>query len=230
MIKGVVFDMDYTLYDRVETDRRAIARFFDTRRELFAPGCEREYAVRQMEIVSPMNSRRGWGYTTEFLHRAGVLAESVDARAVCAMFQRFYHEAIVPYPFTRDILRALVEMGLQIGLITNGDEFYQSGKVRALGFYDLFPHVLIGSDPKTAKPHTDLFIQMAALLGVAPGELIYVGDHPVNDVRASAEAGYTPIWVRACPWDSEGPPPTHAVDSVEALPSYISEHFVLGQQ
>lgn len=227
MLKGVLFDMDYTLYDRVETDRRAVAYLFDTRRELFARDCTRDYAVSQMEIVSPINSRRGWGYTTEFLCRTGVLAAPADSYAVCGLFQRRYHEAIVPYPFARDMLNALKGMGLRIGLITNGDEAYQSGKIRALGFDEMFPHILIGSDPATAKPHPDLFLQMARLLGVTTRELLYVGDHPVNDVRASAEASCTPVWVRACPWDSQGEPPAHAVDSVEGLDRYIRAHFAI---
>lgn len=225
MLRGVVFDMDYTLYDRMETDRRAISHFFDTRRNMFSPDCTKEYAVSQMEIASPLNSRKGWGCAAEFLFRAGVLAKPMDGNALGGDFQRYYHAHIVPYPFCNDMLNALTGMGLKIGLITNGDEFYQSGKVRKLGFYDVFPHILIGSDPKTAKPHVDLFLQMADLLEAKPSELVYVGDHPINDVFASASAGYTPIWVRACPWDEAGEPPLNTVPSVEGLDQYIKTHF-----
>lgn len=227
MIRGVVFDMDYTLYDRVETDRRAAAYLFDARRDLFAPGCTKEHAVRQAEIVSPVNSRRGWGYTTDYLVEQGVLAAPADSCEICALFQQRYREAIVPYPFAHDMLNALKGMGLRIGLITNGDEAYQSGKIRALGLDRIIPRILIGSDPATAKPHPDLFLKMADLLEAAPDQLLYVGDHPVNDVRASRGAGYTPVWVRACPWDEEGEPPEHAVDSVEGLDLYIQSHFEL---
>ncbi len=228
MIKGVVFDMDYTLYDRVETDRRAIGYFFDTRREMFAPACTRERAVEQMAIVSPINSRKGWGYTAEFLFEAGVLAERMDAHALCDRFQFYYHEGIVPYAFGDEMLGELKKMGLKMGLITNGALKYQAGKVYRLGFFETFPHVLIGCDPETAKPHPNLFLEMADLLGAQPSELLYVGDHPTYDVRASAAAGYTPVWVRACPWDSEGEPPEHCVDSVEELPKYVKDHFEIG--
>ena len=41
---------------------------------------------------------------------------------------------------------------------------------------------------------------MSKKLDIAPQNLVYVGDHPKNDVDASRRAGYIPVWVKTYEW------------------------------
>ena len=112
---------------------------------------------------------------------------------------------------------------MTLGLITNGTPRHQQPKIAALGEAHRFQEILIGSDPTTRKPHPDLFLEMAKRLSCEPGELIYAGDNPANDVDASRRAGYAAVWVRTItPWlFPEIPQPALQVDTVAEIPALV---------
>ena len=83
--------------------------------------------------------------------------------------------------------------------------------------------MIICHTPELAKPNTIAFELMAQRLDLKPNELMYVGDHPKNDVDASRRAGYTPVWVRTIPnWVLEDMEKCELqVDTIEELPELI---------
>ena len=119
----------------------------------------------------------------------------------------------------------LWDMGLKVGLITNGREEVQQAKLQMLGLERKFDKIIICSTPELRKPNTLAFELMAEKLGLSPNELLYVGDHPKNDVDASRRAGYTPVWVRTInQWlfdDIEKC--KYQVDTVAELPELITK-------
>ncbi len=224
MIKGVVFDLDHMLYDRDGCSRAAMDTFYRCFPERFMPGVSREAARELMIQAEHRAIYGGWSAIVAELRRLGVLRESgFTDHDVMDFFQCHYIDHMVPFPFTKPMLDRLRGMNLRLGLITNGNPFYQQKKIAALHYEDEFDSILIGSDPSTAKPHSAIFLQMAELLRCQPSELIYAGDNPVNDVDASRRAGYVPVWVRTItPWQfPEIPECDLQVDTVAEIPDLV---------
>ncbi len=224
MIKGVVFDLDHTLYDRDASDRAAMGRFCDAFPERIVPGVSRERAQEAIVQAAHRHIYQGWSAIVEDLRRERILTGGdFTARDVMDFFQRQFFTNIVPFPFVTPMFRQLRAMNLRLGLITNGSRFYQDNKIAALNMAPEFDHILVGCDPETAKPHPDLFLDMARRLGCRPGELIYAGDNPLNDVDASRRAGYVPVWVRTItPWSFPDIPECGLqVDTVAELPALV---------
>ena len=224
MIKGAVFDFDYTLYDRDASDRVGMTHYYTEHPELFCEGVTADRACDALVEAEHRYNYEGWGRMAQALGDWGVMHAPVDRRALTDYIQDQIARFGVAYPFVKPMLAELRTMGMRLGLITNGGEKYQREKVRGvLGLWDEFEEVLIGCDPATAKPHPDLFLQMADMLKCKPGELLYIGDNPRNDVDASRRAGYVPVWVRTIvPWrypEVEQPP--LQVDSVAEIPEII---------
>lgn len=224
MIKGAVFDFDYTLYDRDASDRIGMETFYLERPELFCEGVTAEQACDAMVRAEHEYNYTGWDRMAQALGDWGIMRAPVDRRELCDRIQETIAHRGVAYPFVKPALAELRGMGMRLGLITNGGEKYQREKVcGVLDLWNEFEQVLIGCDRATAKPHPDLFLQMAKLLDCEPGELLYIGDNPVNDVDASRRAGYVPVWVRTIvPWrypDVEQP--SLQVDSVAEIPDII---------
>ncbi|MBR4443009.1 MAG: HAD family hydrolase [Clostridia bacterium] len=223
MIKGVVFDLDHTLYDRDASSRAAMSRFFDEYPEYVVPGVSRAQAQEAVVGAEHACIYGGWRAVAARLRDTGILQGDFTARFIVDYFQTQYAENMARFPFVRPALERLQRMGMKLGLITNGNPRHQTAKIAALGEADRFDEIIIGSDPATAKPHVDLFLDMAERLRCLPCELIYAGDNPVNDVDASRRAGYVAVWVRTItPWQfPDIPQPEWQVDTVADIPSLV---------
>ena len=222
-IKGVVFDLDHTLYDRDAADRWAMGRYFDEYPAHFSKDCTRETAREAMVAAEHGFAHRGWPLIVENLTARGVFAAPPEARAFCDYFQDAYIAQAKLFPFVLPTFQALRDAGIKLGLITNGREARQRQKIAAFGLADAFDLILFGCSPDVAKPGRALFDEMSDALSIPPENLMYVGDNPRNDVEGSRRAGYTPVWVRTMPWDfPEIEPPVLQVDGIDELPGIIA--------
>lgn len=97
-------------------------------------------------------------------------------------------------PGAIDTLIRLRENGYRIGVITNGSNKEQLGKVRDIGLVDLVEHVVTSSTAKCAKPGVAIFQNAIELFDAVPKDTYMVGDSYVNDVLGSRRVGMKPIW------------------------------------
>jgi putative hydrolase of the HAD superfamily len=224
IIRAVVFDLDQTLYDRDETDRKAMRTYYREHRDFFRPETTLEEATRALIKGDHEGGHFGWTEIVRVMRAENVFANAPSATEICHDFQALFASHGTLYPYTIKVLEELKAMGLLTGLITNGNEVYQWGKIRGLGIEGCFDSILVGSVPETAKPHKEIFLEMARRLRQVPEEMLYVGDHPANDIDGSRKAGYTPVWVETMPWDfPEIEKPLHQIKNVSFLPSLIRE-------
>lgn len=101
------------------------------------------------------------------------------------------------YPDVRPALQALRAAGLRV--IVAGNQTVRAGELlRAL---DLPADVVATSgDWGVAKPSEAFFAQVVGAAGVPAREVLYVGDHPANDIFPAAEAGLQTAHLRRGPW------------------------------
>ena len=86
-----------------------------------------------------------------------------------------------------------------------------------LGIKEFFSLCYFGAPEKNDK--TGQLLHLCQTRQLKKEELVYVGDHPVNDVDASRRAGYTPVWVKTLPeWQfDELRHAEYEIDSVKEL-------------
>ena len=77
-----------------------------------------------------------------------------------------------------------------LGLVTNGNTDAERS-----GLAGVFDFRLAADDIGRRKPDPRLFHMAAAAADCRPSELVYVGDHPVNDVAAPQAAGCRGVWI-----------------------------------
>ncbi len=193
MIKGAVFDLDHTLFDRYATQKlcmKGFCEYFDV-----ANGMTDEIATELVEYADKHFNHYGWEKIFEYVVNKGTFKTVPSFESYCSfLLERFKHFA-VPYEFTKPMLQELKDKGLKLGIITNGKSKTQRSKIKLLGFEEIFDEIIVSEEVGAEKPDTKPFEIMSERLGIAPENLIYVGDFPVNDIEASRKAGYTPVWV-----------------------------------
>jgi FMN phosphatase YigB (HAD superfamily) len=101
------------------------------------------------------------------------------------------------YPDARPALAALRELGVRI--VVAGNQPVRMGE-RLRGLELPVDAVATSGEWGVAKPDPGFFERVVELGGAAPGRTVYVGDHPVFDIRAAQAAGLRAAHVRRGPW------------------------------
>ena len=226
MIRGVVFDLDHTLFDRYGTLRKVLPNFFAFFRKNIPVELTVESFIAQFITLEKKYVHLGWKRLLQACVEDGIFLSYSDIfynEAVDYIFQAF-GEVSVPYPFTATVLTALRSNGFKVGIITNGSSALQSKKIQMLGLDGLVDEILITGDIGVHKPKPEPFLLMSERLGIPPLELLYVGDNPKNDVEGSRNAGYIPVWVKTTGYwcFEEIPRAEYEVETVEEIPALVS--------
>lgn len=130
------------------------------------------------------------------LQQLGCAVEPDDpriARTVEAYFGSFI-EFCHLIPGTREMLETLSER-YPLGLLSNFTHPSAAQNILDnLGLRDCFEVVLISGEIGYRKPHASVFRLLVTKLGVAPAELLYIGDDPEPDIDGACKAGLQPVW------------------------------------
>ncbi|MFI6413751.1 HAD family hydrolase [Streptomyces sp. NPDC050585] len=101
------------------------------------------------------------------------------------------------YDDVRPALAALRDAGVRV--VVAGNQTRKAGAL--LRDLDLPADVVATSGEwGCAKPSPEFFARVVEAAGTSPGETLYVGDHPVNDVYPAARCGLLTAHLRRGPW------------------------------
>jgi putative hydrolase of the HAD superfamily len=193
VIRGVVFDLDDTLYLEREYVRSGFGR-------VAAHVAERS-GRRREELFDHLWSGfeagvRGSAFD-ELLARFRIEPEAVPVPDLVALYREHAPSIELPPP-TLDLLHTLRGEGLRLGVITDGPAECQGAKARALGVHGLCdPVVLTGEWGREYwKPHPRAFEHVRASWQLPPEALVYVADNPAKDFLAPRRLGWRTVRLR----------------------------------
>lgn len=157
------------------------------------------------------------------LLRPGIdLAAEYQAREAAGQGEQLDESDL--YPDVRPALTALRDAGLRVVIAGN-----QTAKVGGLLRRLNLPadHVATSGEWGVAKPDLAFFARLVDTAGAEPHEVVYVGDHPVNDIGPAAAAGLRTAHLRRGPWGhlwADQPEAAGAdwrIDSLYQLPDLV---------
>jgi putative hydrolase of the HAD superfamily len=218
MIRGVLFDLDGTLFDRATSLTACIEAQHGRQVEILRVVSAQDYVTRFVELDA-----RGY-MPKDRVYQQIVADYALADSAAHELFRDFYahyHEHAVPFPHLHATLTSLRDSGLRLGIVTNGGEAHQRATVQALGIGRYFDAILISDSEGVRKPEATIFHRAAERLGLTVAEALFVGDHPVVDIQGAHNAGTCAVWKRDSYWG--GCPDADAiVDDLRSLPTTIS--------
>lgn len=205
-VRAVAFDLDNTLVDR---DAAACAVL---RERLDETACRRAMAL----------DRSGYGgdALATFLQRH---VDELASRSPDEIGLWFRSALVTRLPPVPDEIAAHVRhRRVPFALVTNGGPTQREKLTRSGLELD---HVLVSAELGFEKPSLRVYRLAADVLRCAPEELLFVGDHPENDVDGPSRAGYATLWVAR---GRTFPPglrrPTVTVDSIDAAFAVLHRH------
>ena len=200
-IRGVVFDVDDTLYDMAQPFVGAYQKLYGAQhnnlpiQELFL--AFRHYSDERFEDsqTGKMSMNDLYIYRVRMtLRDYGI--EVTDEQAL--EFQRIYMELqyqIHLSPAMQALLNELRKC-VSIGVITNGESRHQRNKLHSLHVDPWIPEkqIIVSGDYPFRKPDVRIFREMERRLNLASEHLLYVGDAFDLDIVGAEAAGWQSIW------------------------------------
>jgi putative hydrolase of the HAD superfamily len=221
MLAAVLFDLDCTLVDRVNSIRQDAIRFAeDFRQRLASPNRE--------GIAEVLIAADGLGYrpATRSHDIAANLVWTVQPAPdeIAAHWSRHFTSLAVAMDGAVTVLETLQRLGIVMGLITNGTVRSQTQKLDLLGLRSYFRTVVVSEAVGVEKPHAAIFQHALDGLGLRADQAWFVGDHPENDILGAWRVGLRTVWLRGShPWPGTHAVPHHQIDHLrELLPLLMS--------
>lgn len=183
--RAIIFDLDGTLVDTIETRIRAWLAVFEVEG---IPASRRQVA----ELIGSDGRR----LAREVAAAAGIVLaegrdEAIDAR--CGALFADLNTDPRPLPGATDLLARLDATGIAWAIATSSRREQVAASVAALDL-PRAPLVVDGTHVEHAKPAPDLLLLAAHQLGADPAHCWYVGD-ATPDMRAAVAAGMVAIGV-----------------------------------
>jgi putative hydrolase of the HAD superfamily len=184
-IRGVLLDLDDTLYDEmtfVQAAMRNVAEFLAKRSSLESQQIERE----MMAILR----EQGRGNVFDTWLDRNHTSERIRVRQLVEVY-RSTEPRLELYPEAEEVLAELRSCGFLLGVITDGFFDVQARKIKALGLAEKVNKIWCTDEygPGNWKPSPRPFRRALDKLGLQPEESVYVGNDVSKDFQGPRQIG-----------------------------------------
>lgn len=186
-IEAVLFDLDGTIID---TNELIIQSFLHALQGVVREDFGREHIIPSMGQPLTMQLR-------QFSGRDEV--EDLTQRYREYNYRR-HDEMVSLFPGVAEVVPALREAGLKLGIVTTKMRASSQRALELLGILKYMDTIVALDDVEHAKPHPEPVAKAIAALGVDPAATLMVGDSSV-DIQSAIAAGAVPVGVA---WSLKG--------------------------
>jgi putative hydrolase of the HAD superfamily len=227
-IKGIVFDLDDTLYPQEAFKRSGFA--------VVAGWVAKQYDFNPSLIITELEGimrRKGASYPYMFDDLVGRL--NMDKSNISLMVQVFIdHEPTINcYPGVHALLYRLRKK-FKLGLLTDGRLAVQRRKIKALGLETEFDEILCSDRIGLEKPAKELYEWFEKKFKMSGKCLVYVGDNPNKDFYGANIQGWCSIMVNTGEIQKSAKPSVYnskieipSINDLEKLTNSIKTEYLL---
>jgi putative hydrolase of the HAD superfamily len=203
-VRGVLFDMDDTLFDHNFATHSATGALRESEPALAVWTLE-ELRRRHSEVLEIVHLEVISGRLSvddarrerfrRLLTDAGAAAAALDRAAdVAALYRREYQRHWRAVEGAIDLLTELKARGCKVAVVTNNITSEQVLKSRHCAIEPLVDALITSEDTKSAKPDTAIYAAALSAIDVTREEAVMVGDAWDTDIAGAIAAGVRPVW------------------------------------
>lgn len=201
-IKGVIFDLDGTLYDYETCNRLAEKQLMETVCSQFGISGK---TARTLFSEAKRIVKKQAGNTAASHNRLLYMQILCELQKVpplvCALdFYEFYWSTMLEtmqlYPYVKPVFKFLHQHNCEIGILTDLTAHIQHRKIRKLGIEKEIDYFTSSEEAGAEKPSDIIFEKMLQKIPCKPQELLMIGDNQERDVQGAVHAGMQAILFR----------------------------------
>lgn len=225
--RALSLDLDDTLWPiwpSIERAERALDEFLRAN----CPRTARRFPIHRMRRLREQVAAEHPHLAHDFTQQRKLSLERAlreagdDVGQAGAAFEAFYasRNQVEFYP---DALAALARLSARwpVAALTNGN-----ADLARIGIDAHFKVFVSAREEGHAKPETPIFLATCERLGVAPGQVLHVGDDPLLDVMGARRAGLRSCWLnrKKESWPAGLPRPDLEFATLAGLADWLESH------
>ena len=201
-MKGIVFDIDDTLYCRQDMLVKAAETVLGVKipdwREFIRIYYEKSDVNMEALESGEVSTRdtNGWRYNETFRLLGLPYKPEDGCLAADAYLELQSHMAL-----SEDMKKVLdafaADHEIKLAILTAGESKHQWHKVDMLGLDRWFDRadIIVTGDTPYSKPEIELLRMMESRLGLSPSEIWMIGDNYDKDIAPAIKAGWHSVWI-----------------------------------
>lgn len=201
--KGIIFDLDNTLYSYTECHTSALTTCIKYLCEIaqiseIAPIEQKYHKIANQlkhELFGTASSHNKAIYFKQLLENLG-LPYQYFAKIHDLYWNTFY-ENIQPFDGVREFIEWNRVKGIKIGVLTDYETEYQIIKLEKLGLLDLVDHIVTSEEIGIEKPSRRSFLTILDHMKLSATDLCMIGDNYEKDIQGALDLGIRGLWF--CP-------------------------------
>jgi len=221
MMGAVLFDLDNTLVNFIETKQRcissAVLAMSRVGLKMNPIGMER--------VIYQIYEREGIEYPYIFNEFLKTVSGEVGKRLLEAAVGAYRTEkarTFRAYYGTQDVLRALSVLGFKLAIVTDAPSVKAWRRICGAGLSRYFDAVVTRDDAGTTKDNGKPFEIALEILGIGPSEAVAVGDRIERDIIGGKRAGLTTVLARyGCSALHYEESPDYIIDDIRELTNIL---------
>lgn len=200
MFKGVIFDIDGTLYDYQTSDTLAMKHFcafVEKNLGITEKTFRENYAAARQIIRGRLKDTAAQHSRVLLIQTALELLGKNSFTHLLEMYDVYWNcflDNMVPYDGTADFLRELKRSGVKIATCTDMTAHIQYRKLRRLDLDKFIDFMVSSEETGFEKPAPIMFNLALQKLKLPANEVAYFGDALERDIRGAANVGIKPFW------------------------------------
>lgn len=201
-MRGIVFDIDDTLYCRQDMLIRAAEIVLGVNipdwQEFMRIYYEKSDVNMQMLESGEVSTHdiNGWRYNETF-RILGLPYKPEDGGKAADTYLELQTHMQVGDDLAHILDIISEDPSIKIGILTAGESKHQWNKVDMLGLDRWFDrgNVIVSGDTPYMKPDIELFRMFEKKFSLAPSDLWMIGDSYKHDIKGALDAGWHALWI-----------------------------------
>lgn len=201
-VRGILLDLDNTLYPYDINNKRAMSRCIEI--------CREEYGIAQDRFDTAFSEARetvhkrlhGQGASHSrllYFHRFAEIMYGVSKPSFASHMEDVYWseflEGMDYYDGVEDFLGKAVTQGVAICIVTDLTTGIQFRKWEKLGLERYVNHIVSSEEAGIEKPESLIFELAMEKLGLQANEVIVIGDSLDKDIKGAERLGIKSYWL-----------------------------------
>ena len=199
--KGIIFDLDDTLYDYKKCHETAIATVINYIIEHNDKHKNYEYIF---EVYNKINNKLKHELkNTASSHNKSIylkhLLEELNLdyshfQMLHELYWTIFYTNMDCFEGVKDFIIWNKTNGIKIGILTDYETEYQIIKLENLGLLSYIDHIVTSEEVGIEKPSVNMFFQMLRKMNLLGDELIMIGDNYEKDIIGALNIGVKSYW------------------------------------
>lgn len=200
MIKGVIFDLDDTLYDYQVANKSATEALcnFASKRLQIEPKEFSQAFIKGRKLTKEYLTDTGaiHSRTLYCQHALEILGINpfLHTLSLSNYFWEYFLTQITPFDHVKNFLEKLKEQKILVAVCTDMTSEIQFQKIVHLGLTELIDIMVTSEEVGVEKPSSKIFSVTLQKMRLLASDVIMIGDSLIKDVKGAQSVGITPYY------------------------------------